>query len=583
MAGEDKRIRVSADTAPINDIRNSVASLSRELLSFYKENEQIWRSGINNLEKQIRLLEKKNSLERPTQTDVRTASQTQAQVSSQVTQPFDFDKGRSVEILDDIKTILQQILAKEDKDSTKPPTTRRPPADNGDREEKDSAVAREIRGQNIANTIIKGGLNPMSLVGTALQMIPVVGNGLASALQTIISSGKNAEAGALGLTQLTGGEVNSVASSYTGGIGFRGMGGPNLKYAETLGMAPSEYMARRAQLIRQAGGKSFSMYGDETTNVMAMQRITGLDDSTVSQLQGSQRFSIGGVGSTTIVGTIEKSLRQAGKPIEEIRATLKEYVDTYNSTSQKQLEVMGSFDSKELVGALMAIQQATGAEGKQLRRYQEAFTGQSIATDDVTNALLLRTARRLNPNGKYSDLMADIEKVRSGGDKDFMKSFLGQLEGMAGSKESYRMILKSIFTNLSQNDINAFTNNEISTDELFKKVNASSGRYNLDGSEKTVGAMTAADAIGTTFSEAVASTFAPAVASFNDGIVKLIDSLNKWLGNSAPTEAQQRFYDDVNDIKNHIKLGEKEYIVIPFQETLMVAPSLKDKIRPVEP
>lgn len=105
-------------------------------------------------------------------------------------------------------------------------------------------------------------------------------------------------------------------------------------YARSLGLTGSEFAASQAELIRAAGGKGFSVYGNETANVLAMQRITGLDQGSINQLQGSQRFSIGGVGSTTIVGTIEKSLRQAGKPIEEIRATLKEYVDTYNSTSQ---------------------------------------------------------------------------------------------------------------------------------------------------------------------------------------------------------------------------------------------------------
>lgn len=540
MAGEDKRIRVSVDTSPMNDIRNSIASLSRELLSFYRENEQIWRNGIDSLEKQIRLLEKKNSLERPTQIDQRTVTQTQAQVISQVTQPFDFDKGGSIEILDDIKTILQQILSKEDKESTKPSTIIRPPADNSDREKRDNSAAKEIRGQNVANTVIQGGVNPMSLAGAVISLIPVVGPGIASALQTLINSGKQSEAGALGLAQLSGRGVNETAEFYTGKFGSA-----NLDYARNLGISPSEYMARRAQLIRQAGGKGFSVYGDETANVMAMQRITGLDDGTVSQLQSSQRFSIGGVGSTTIVGTIEKSLRQAGKPIEEIRATLKEYVDTYNSTSQKQLEVMGRFDSKELIGSLVAIQNATGAEGKQLRRYQEAFTGQSIATDDVTNALLLRTARRMNPNGTYSDLMADIERVRSGGDQDFMKSFLGQLEGMAGSKESYRMILKSIFTNLSQGDINAFTNKEISTEELFKKVNASSGGYNLENAAGTVGSMTYVDAAGRSFTEAASRTVAPLVEKINDFMMDIIKRLEKFLDERSGKPGVQKEFEEI--------------------------------------
>ena len=314
---------------------------------------------------------------------------------------------------------------------------------------------------------------------------------------------------------MTGRGLNEVTSQAS----FKG-------YADSLGLTGSEFAARQADLIRAAGGKGFSVYGNETANVLAMQRITGLDQGSINQLQGSQRFSIGGVGSTTIVGTIEKSLRQAGKPIEEIRATLKEYVDTYNSTSQKQLDVMGRFDSKELVGALMAIQKATGAEGKQLRRYQEAFTGQAIATDDVTNALLLRTARRLNPNGTYSDLMADIEKVRSGGDQDFMKSFLGQIKGMAGNKESYRMILKAIFPNLSQNDINDFSNTG-NMDALFEKIKATSGDYNLDTASKMVGFMETNEAYQKQMLEKIGTVAEPIVKVMNEMLGKVDDIVNK--------------------------------------------------------
>lgn len=208
MAGEDKRIRVSADTSPINDIRNSVASLSRELLSFYKENEQIWRNGVNSLEKQIRLLEKKNSLERPTQTDARTASQTQAQVTSQVTQPFDFDKGGSVEILDDIKTILQQILAKEDKESTKPPKIdeNKVPVDRSKHD--DTVQASEIwrrRGRDVTTSVGDSVIGkPTSIGNVVSSLFSTLGSGLMKS-NPILGAASSVIGGVVsGLTEIVG-------------------------------------------------------------------------------------------------------------------------------------------------------------------------------------------------------------------------------------------------------------------------------------------------------------------------------------------------------------------------------------------
>ena len=122
--------------------------------------------------------------------------------------------------------------------------------------------------------------------------------------------------------------------------------------------------------------------------------------------------------------------------------------------------------------------------------------------------------------------MADIEKVRSGGDQNFMKSFLGQIQGMSGNKESYRMILKAIFPNLSQNDINEFSNTG-NTDVLFEKIKAASGDYNLDTASKMVGFMETNEAYQKQMLEKIGTVAEPIVKVMNEMLGKVDDIVNK--------------------------------------------------------
>lgn len=62
MAGEDKRIRVTADTTQLNQLRQSAVSLMRELVNIGREFTGITSGNIEQLQKEIDLLEQRNRL-----------------------------------------------------------------------------------------------------------------------------------------------------------------------------------------------------------------------------------------------------------------------------------------------------------------------------------------------------------------------------------------------------------------------------------------------------------------------------------------------------------------------------------------
>ena len=55
----------------------------------------------------------------------------------------------------------------------------------------------------------------------------------------------------------------------------------------------------------------------------------------------------------------------------------------------------GSLNTALIVRSMTSIQNATEMEGRQLERVQTSLMGNNISQDDVSQALLLRTAREV--------------------------------------------------------------------------------------------------------------------------------------------------------------------------------------------
>ena len=101
---------------------------------------------------------------------------------------------------------------------------------------------------------------------------------------------------------------------------------------------------------------------------------------------------------------------------------------------------------------MTSIQNATGMEGRQLERVQNSLMGNNISQDDVTQALLLRTAREVNGGeGNLSDLQAMIEEMPN--NTELQTQFFEKIQKMTGGGEMGRQVMKQIFPNLSMRDI----------------------------------------------------------------------------------------------------------------------------------
>lgn len=323
---------------------------------------------------------------------------------------------------------------------------------------------------------------------------------------------EGAERNSLGYSQVSGRSIGQTINQ-----GYR----EGSFAASDLGMDVSEYMGRRGSLLRAAGGKILGGQEDDTremNSLMAVTRAYGLSDQTINQLQGSMRFTRQGeteYGSSSnspsaIIRLFENTMKELKLPFSEIAATMDESLDTFNRTVTSVLEKTGSVDAGSIATMLASIRASTGFEGRQLERVQSAVSGQRVSQDDVTQALLMRVAREVNPEaGTFTELMSSIEKMSE--DPELQRAFLNKIEEMVGNEEQLRNVLKSIFPDLSYSDVVDLTKrrNEVAPEASLgdfltqggqrlapevSRGNEGEAQYDTSIASRTVGAIEAANA-----------------------------------------------------------------------------------------
>lgn len=295
------------------------------------------------------------------------------------------------------------------------------------------------------------------------------------------------------------------------GEAFRQAGREGSYAAESLGMDYASYLGRRAELIRAGGGRfvggnEYDPYAvRETQSVMAAERLFGLSPNAVNRLQGAMRFGDqdSGTGASAIIREFEQAMKNLGIPFEQIASTMEESLDTFITQSDQILSKRGEFDAKELAAMFSGIRQATGLQGRQLERVQQAFTGQGMSKDEVTNAMLVRSIQEVMPDKtSYSEIQEELEKIRAGAaDPEVMENFLNRVvERTGGGSEQLRLAMSEIFPNLSWSDINSTIQKDSDPSKLvsnlFDLYRQSSQRiretpteaYDKDAARRTVGA-----------------------------------------------------------------------------------------------
>lgn len=401
---------------------------------------------------------------------------------------------------------------------TPTPVDREPTTITRERQENVERGSDRSTATNIATRVISG-------VGATFQSPAAMGGGIISSLGGILGEGLSLIPGVGGfLGGVTTAIANVVAGVFTTSV-EKAMEAQKrtISYSQTmgttagqsmatafregsyassaLGMNVGEYIQRRAELIRAAGGKEATVAPvPETQSLMAVQRLYGLSDQSVMGMQGAMRFARTEEGQTAsssaIIRSFEQTMKQLQIPLSEIASTMDESMTTFIRSADDILSRTGEIDAANIAAIMRAVRLQTGMEGRQLERVQEAFMGKGISQDEVTQTLLLRAVQQATGARTPSEAFAKMDDLTK--DPDIMREFLQILQQYAGgSLEMMRNLMKGAFTNLTWTDVNELTaGGNFDYEKIFETVrqaeqalqqrNDPTNRYEPTAAERTV-------------------------------------------------------------------------------------------------
>lgn len=263
--------------------------------------------------------------------------------------------------------------------------------------------------------------------------------------------------------------------------------------SRTLGLNMTDYLSQ-VTTLQKAGVYERNTSLHDVNQLLMAGKIRGLSEDDAASVLATTRFDRSGRTGANVVQAFDTNLQGLGKSDQYIASTLGEYLQSFNRMVENVLNRTGGINTAGIVRSMTSIQNATGMEGRQLERVQNSLMGNNISQDDVSQALLLRTAREVaGPDAQLSDLQAMIEQMPE--KPELQQKFFERIQKMTGGGEMGRQVMKSIFPNLSMTDIidlEKATGND--AQKIFRRGRSTGAEYSEAEARSMVGDIAASTA-----------------------------------------------------------------------------------------
>lgn len=263
--------------------------------------------------------------------------------------------------------------------------------------------------------------------------------------------------------------------------------------SRTLGLNMTDYLSK-VTTLQKAGAYERNTSLHDVNQLLMAGKIRGLSEDDAASVLATTRFDRSGRTGANVVQAFDTNLQGLGKSDQYIASTLGEYLQSFNRMAENVLNRTGGINTAGIVRSMTSIQNATGMEGRQLERVQNSLMGNNISQDDVSQALLLRTAREVaGPDAQLSDLQAMIEQMPE--KPELQQQFFERIQKMTGGGEMGRQVMKSIFPNLSMTDIidlEKATGND--AQKIFRRGRSTGAEYSEAEARSMVGDIAASTA-----------------------------------------------------------------------------------------
>lgn len=263
--------------------------------------------------------------------------------------------------------------------------------------------------------------------------------------------------------------------------------------SRTLGLNMTDYLSQ-VTTLRKAGVYERNTSLHDVNQLLMAGKIRGLSEDDAASVLATTRFDRSGRTGANVVQAFDTNLQGLGKSDQYIASTLGENLQSFNRMAGNVLNRTGGINTAGIVRSMTSIQNATGMEGRQLERVQNSLMGNNISQDEVSQALLFRTAREVaGPNAQLSDLQAMIEQMPE--KTELQQKFFERIQKMTGGGEMGRQVMKSIFPNMSMTDIidlEKATGND--AQKIFRSGRSTGAKYSEAEARSMVGDIAASTA-----------------------------------------------------------------------------------------
>lgn len=263
--------------------------------------------------------------------------------------------------------------------------------------------------------------------------------------------------------------------------------------SRTLGLNMTDYLSQ-VTTLQKAGAYERNTSLHDVNQLLMAGKIRGLSEDDAASVLATTRFDRSGRTGANVVQAFDTNLQGLGKSDQYIASTLGEYLQSFNRMAENVLNRTGGINTAGIVRSMTSIQNATGMEGRQLERVQNSLMGNNISQDDVSQALLLRTAREIaGPDAQLSDLQAMIEQMPE--KPELQQQFFERIQKMTGGGEMGRQVMKLIFPNLFMTDIidlEKATGND--AQKIFRRGRSTGAKYSEAEARSMVGDIAASTA-----------------------------------------------------------------------------------------
>lgn len=263
--------------------------------------------------------------------------------------------------------------------------------------------------------------------------------------------------------------------------------------SRTLGLNMTDYLSQ-VTTLQKAGVYERNTSLHDVNQLLMAGKIRGLSEDDAASVLATTRFDRSGRTGANVVQAFDTNLQGLGKSDQYIASTLGEDLQSFNRMAENVLNRTGGINTAGIVRSMTSIRNATGMEGRQLERVQNSLMGNNISQDDVSQALLLRTAREIaGPNAQLSDLQAMIEQMPE--KSELQQKFFERIQKMTGGGEMGRQVMKAIFPNLTMTDIidlEKATGND--AQKIFRRGRSTGAEYSEAEARSMVGDIAASTA-----------------------------------------------------------------------------------------